>query len=263
MKLAKAVACLAISLASFGAFSQGFEGGIPAGWTCKGYCSTSGSNGDVTLAPTGASAYGFVSTAGSSETGVSPFGLGGETTGSVLRSSTFSADAGDPLKFFFNYITSDGAGFADYAFARLLNASDLSQAALLFTARTTPSGSIVPGFGMPAPEATLNPTDVLIIGGAPTWSALGSDSGRCFDLGCGYTGWIESNYNIGLTGDFILEFGVVNWSDSNFASGMAFDGITVNGNPIAVPEPSVYVMMIAGLLVIGSARRRKGVAGPV
>jgi PEP-CTERM motif len=218
----------------------------------------------VTLAPTGAAQYGYVVTGETTPTGLSPFVLSGGTTtsGSLLRSISFSANAGDPLKFYFNYITSDGAGYADYGWARLLNASDLSQAALLFTARTKPSGSIVPGQDLPLPEATLTPSSVPIIANTdpavgPSWSPLGGDSGACFDIGCGYTGWIQSTFAVAASGNYVLEFGVVNWDDKIYQSGMAFDGITIAGVPI-VAEPQTYALLLAGMGVLGwTARRRR------
>ncbi|MDP4529422.1 NF038132 family protein [Alkalimonas delamerensis] len=236
-----------------------FEGGLPADWNCVGTCGALGADGDVTLAPTGAAQYGYVAST-NGVTGVGLPGLTG-TTGSTLTSSLFSAQAGDELNFFFNYVSSDGSDeFVDYAWARLLNEMN-DEVAILFTARTTPSGSIVPGFGMPEPTATLNPVEVLMNPGAPTWSPLGSDSGRCFDIGCGYTGWISSSYNIASTGNYFLEFGVVNWSDSLYQSGMAFDGITVGGAPIGdtnpVPTPATLGLLGLGLLGARLARRKK------
>ena len=245
-----------LALGAQTASAQAFSGGMPAGWDCAGNCGTLGADGVVTLAPSGGSQYGYVSSA-NGLFGVSPFGFGGETTGSKLTSTSFAAAAGDSIDFKFNYITSDGSGFADYAWARLLRASDNTQVAILFTARTTPSGSIIPGFGMPAAEATINPTNVGIIGGGPAWAPLAGNSGQCYNTGCGYTGWVTSTYELNETGSFLLEFGVVNWSDSAFQSGMAFDGITIAGVPL-VPEPETYALMLAGLGAVGFvARRRK------
>jgi len=261
MRFTTFVATAALAVAGQTAYAQGFEGGVPAGWTCDGLCGALGADGDVTLAPTAASKYGYVVSGEDTPSDLSPFAFGGEKTGSRLRSAAFSADAGDPLKFYFNYITSDGAGFADYGFARLLKADDFSQVALLFTARTKPSGSIVPGQDMPLPEATLTPGEVPIIANpnanlGPSWSPLGTDSTQCFDIGCGYTGWIESSFNIVAGGEYVLEFGVVNWSDAAYQSGMAFDGITVAGVPL-VPEPETYALMLLGLGLMGGALRRR------
>jgi len=234
-----------------------FDSGIPSGWTSVGNTGTLGANGVVTLAPGGGSQYGWVSTAGG-VTGVG-LGLGGETTGSTLTSSLFSANAGSTLQFSFNYVTADGAGWADYGWAQLLNSSG-QPVATLFTARTTPSGNSVPGFGMPAIAATMTPSTVTIIPGAPTWAPLGTvyGSGYCFSTGCGYTGWVKSDYTIATTGNYYLTFGAVNWNDESVQTGMAFDGITVGGKPISpVPEPEIYGMMLAGFGLMGFMVRRK------
>ena len=141
--------------------------------TCVGNCGSAGADGVVPLSPTGNSSYQWVSTnQGLNGVGILPTGaLGSETNGSTLATSVFSATAGDPLSFYFNYTSSDGQGFADYAWAALFNSSNTLQA-LLFTARTTPSGDAVPGFGVPPPVATLTPATVPIQDGLTTWSPL-------------------------------------------------------------------------------------------
>ena len=268
------LAVVALVVGATSASAQQFNGGIPSGWTCTGNCGTSGADGVVTLAPSGGTRYGWVST-NNGVTGVNLPGVGGggeaggPTNGSQLRSVVFNATAGDLLTFRFNYVTTDGAGFADYAWARLLTSTG-SPIATIFTARTTVEGSTVPGFGMPPlpPSVILDPSTVTIIGNGedgPVWSPLGGDSGSCFDLGCGYTGWVRSQFTIGATGQFIVEFGVTNWADENFDSGLAFDGLAVNGEiidnppPSVVPEPSTVVLVATGLLVtaVGARRRRR------
>ena len=255
MKLStKIFAAAAIAVVAQAASAQSFSSGIPAGWTGVGTYGAMAANGVVTLAPSGGSQYGYVSTV-NGVNGASPFALPSNTTGSYLRSTVFSASAGDALNFNFNYVTSDGAGYADYGWARLLNA-DLTQAALLFTARTTTSGNTVPGFGLPATQATV--TASPITAGAPSWSALGSSSGTCYSGGCGFTGWVSSTYAIQNAGNYILEFGAINWSDSLYQTGLAFDGITVAGVPItAVPEPESLALMLAGLGIVGAITRRR------
>ena len=262
MKLPTIVVAAALATCTHAAMSQGFNSGLPAGWAVAGTAGTLGANGVVTLPPAaGSTAYGWVSTDGSLAT--AGYGLGGETNGSSLRSTAFSAAAGDALNFYFNYVTSDGSGYADDGYANLLNASDLSIAAVLFNARTNPSGTIAPGFGLPVPVATLTPASVPIIPGGPLWSPLGDDSGDCYAAGCGYTGWIASTFAIGVGGNYVLEFGVTNWADTAFASGLAFDGITVAGKPIvdSIPEPSTYALMLVGLATCGALARRRSARG--
>ena len=223
----------------------------------------------MSLSPTGNSSYQWVSTTnGLSGVGTLPTGaLGSETNGSTLATSVFSATAGTSLSFYFNYVTSDGAGYADYAWAELFNSSK-TPVALLFTARTEPTGSIVPGTGLPNPLATLHPGSVPIIGGGPTWSPLGSYSGMCFAASCGYTGWVNSSYTIATAGSYYLEIGVTNWVDKLYDSGLALDGVSVGGVPITppsgggtpppvtTPEPGTLALLSVGLVGL-LARRRK------
>ncbi len=229
---------------------------LGAGWTCTGSCGTDGADGVVTLSPFNNPSYEWVSTNGGITGAGELAGIGG-TNGSMLDSPTFAANAGDALNFYFNYVTSDGAGFADYAWAQLLDASNNSVVATLFTARTEASGTIAPGVGLPANTSTLTPSSVPIIGGAPIWSPLGTDSGTCYQSGCGYTGWINSNYVIPTAGTYLLSVGTTNWSDTSYQSGLALDGVTVAGQQVGVPEPASFALLAAGLAGLAFVRRRK------
>lgn len=226
--------------------------------TCIGTCGTLAPNGVVAAPPSGGPNYEYVST-NNGVSGAGQIATVGGTNGSELTTDLFTAAVGDPLNFFFNFVTSDGAGFSDYGFAQLLDSSNAS-VGFLFTARTVPSGNTSPGFGLPANISTLSPLTSPIIGGGPVWSALGSSSGECFAAGCGYTGWIQSTYNITTAGSYKIRFGTTNFGDTAFDSGLAFSGITVAGTPVptgAVPEPAAWMMMLLGMSAIGYSLRRK------
>ena len=223
---------------------------IPAFWTCAGNCGTDGADGVVPLSPTGNTTYEWVSTSGGvTGAGVLPAGAqGSETDGSTLATPVFSATAGTALNFYFNYVTSDGAGYADYAWAELYDSSN-NPVALLFTARTEESGSIIPGTALPSPAATLIPASVPILpgtgtqcgsgecnspAGGPSWPELGGWTGDCWAVGCGYTGWVKATYTIPKAGNYYLKVGVINWLDELYDSGLAVDGVTLNGVPITL-----------------------------
>jgi hypothetical protein len=273
------MAVTGLALATHVSMAQTFDSGIPAGWTTVGTAGTLGANGVVSLAPGGGSAYGYVSTAGSSVFGIG-YGLGSEQNGSTLTSQAFTASAGTPLQFSFNFVTSDG-GNSDYAYANLVAITGDSQPSIggtigvLFDARAEPSGTIAPGVGLPTPLATLTPSSVPIIPGGPSWAPLGSSSGQCYDAGCGFTGWIQSTYDIAAAGTYELQFGVTNWLNTGYDTGLAFDGITVGGAPIvsagggpmSAPEidpasaASGLTLLLGGLVVLGGRRQTKQVRG--
>ncbi|WP_426342792.1 NF038132 family protein [Pseudoduganella sp. S-14] len=252
-----AAACVASSALAAPALAGTFDNGMPAPWRCTGKCGTLGANGVVGLAPGGGSAYGWISTYNSTSAVALPGagGVAGANNGSILRSVSFMADANAALDFRFNYVTTDGAGYADYAWARLLDADD-RQVALLFTARTSEDGNAIPGFDMPPSEATLTPFPVAVAPGQTMWAPLGPDSDECYDAGCGATGWVRGQYAIANAGKYRLEFGVTNWDDRDFDSGLAFDAITVSGAPLPIPEPGPYAMLLAGLAMLGTLKRR-------
>lgn len=245
-----------IALAFSGALLTGLLSTQSLATSCSGHCGTLGPDGVVTASPGGVS-YNYVST----ESGISGVGQiagAGGTNGSQYTTNSFTANAGDKLEFYFNYVTADGSGFADYAWAAM---TDLSNNVIdyLFTARTQPVGDTSPGFGLPANAATLTPATSGIIGGGPVWSPLGASSGTCYDTGCGYTGWIKSEYIVASAGTYQLVFGVTNFGDDVVDSGLAFNGSKIDGKPIdpsAVPLPAAFPLLLVGLIGLGAFGRR-------
>jgi PEP-CTERM motif len=227
--------------------SAAFADGVPAGWTCKGNCGTSGANGAVGLSPAGNPSYEWISTSnGTDGVGALPHGILG-TNGSTLSSPMFSAAAGSALGFFFDYVTSDGGAPLDYAWAALFSSSNPNTpVAVLFTDQTGSS------------TLTLASHDT-------TWSPLGLSSGACAVSGpppansCGNTGWTSESYTIGASGSYYVEFGVTNVGDQLFDSGLAIDGLNLNGIPIGkpVPEPATFGLLAIALGGLAGLRRRR------
>lgn len=253
-----------------------------AGWTCTGACGAVAPGGDVGASPTGNAAFGYVTTFGSSATGVSPIDVksnstGVATNGSTYLSGAFSAARGDQLGLYFNYVSTDGKGFDDYAWARVVNASDSSLVAWLFSARSTNSGTrnVVPGDVLD--KDAFDPDQTLV--GYKDWdftsktsadpvdfSVLGDSNRSCWEdnaKGCGTTGWMASQISFSDAGSYRVEVGVNNWGDSLYDSALAFDfsnlrGVPQVSGPVSpVPEPATLPMLASGLALLGAVARRR------
>ena len=76
-KIKASVWTLGLALGMMGPASAAlFDAGLPAGWTANGNAGTLGANGVVTLAPSGGSQYGYVSS-NNGVNGVALPGVGG------------------------------------------------------------------------------------------------------------------------------------------------------------------------------------------
>jgi hypothetical protein len=273
-RLSAAAALLAALALHGGAHALTPPADLAAG-TCVGQCGAIAGHGDVGASPAGSAAYGYVTTNLSEAYGVSPVALdpnsrggGVETNGSKWVSASFQANAGDPLDMWFNYVSTDGKGYDDYAWARVVDASSGSLVAWLFTAVSTNSGSknIVPGDVVDKSE--FDPDEVIVnfkdfdfiskdASDPVDWTPLGWSNGTCWKdnaEGCGSTGWLQSHISFAQAGTYRVEVGVVNWGDGAYDSGLAFD---YRGLVSSVPEPGSVALMLAGLGIVGLAGRRR------
>lgn len=256
-------------------------------WASSGAAGIIYGNSTVPHSPTGNAQFGYVTTSGGIDS-VSPLvlrdeGRGSEnqTNGSKIQSNAFNAGANDSLTLYFNYVSTDGRGYDDYAWARLVNAGTNDTAAWLFTARSTNSanGNVVPGNVLDRQvdnnlpdelDAVLNDGSTLGFDVASTdWIPLGGSSGICWDDAntCGPTGWIKSEYAFTAQGAYFLEFGVINWGDEAYDTALGFDfgglqqanfsGVTlVPQTPVPLPGSFFLISVGLGLMTVMSRKNK-------
>jgi hypothetical protein len=249
--------------------------------SCAGNCGAT-TGGVIGSSPTGGN-YGYISTengttaAGSlnlkDEVGsIVPLGA---QTGSSLTSSSFSVNANDHLGISFTYVTSDGGGFSDYAWARLLGPGGSS--VWLFEAMSNNQGknpleadflntSKYPAFSGSVVFDGKNSTfNTIPDKSAVDWNPIGAGA-TCFlsgGNGCGYGNWTTTSFTFSQAGNYQLQMGVRNWGDAIYQSGLAFDyqgygGVTSGaGVPSPVPEPSTYVLLSIALALFGPMALRR------
>jgi hypothetical protein len=255
-------------------------------WTATGAVGLISGDSTVQSSPTGNAQFGYVSTSGGvyavSTLALRDEGRGTEnqTNGSKIQSTVFNVNANDTLRLHFNYLSTDGRGYDDYAWARLVNAASNNTAAWLFTARSTNSanGNVVPGNVLDRQldknlpdelDAVLNDGNTIGFDVAGTnWSPLGDSSNICWDGAntCGPTGWIKSDFTFNAAGSYFLEFGVINWGDEAYDTALAFDfeglqivnfsGVTLVPPTSTVPLPSSFVLLSVGLGLMRVISRR-------
>ena len=217
--LASATLALAISCTE-GAFAA----------TCLGNCGQLGADGVVT-APPGGGNYTYISTyLGKNGVGELPSLAG--TNGTLLTGDVFTASAGQTFNFYFNYVTSDGVQFQDYAWAQL---QQIGGGAVTFFTETT------------------NSTPAIANPGVSTWSPLGPSSGTCYvsvSSGCGYSGWLLATVSASTAGQYRFIFGVTNLLDTAYDSGLAISP-GISGIVNQTPLPSTWTMMLIGLGTLG------------
>ncbi len=257
MLASKGISCLAaLALAVV-------AGGPAQAVTCTGNCGYHDGtrDGDIPPAPTSDGSYDWVSTyhgvdgAGS----LGSFYTARATNGSELLTNAFHATAGQEISFIYNFVSSDGTAYKDYAFVELINL-DTGSATQIINMRYNGAGNtVIQGLGLPPMMGTAGPP-LYMYPDAPDWSPLGGSSGSCWFTGCGYTGWNFTSYTIptGKSGDYALRFGVANWNDKAFDTGLAFSALSLDGVAVGLaPEPASWAMLMAGFFAAGSILRRQ------
>ncbi|MDP9160460.1 MAG: hypothetical protein M3O09_09560 [Acidobacteriota bacterium] len=233
--------------------TEGFEHGIPAGWSFSGETNPALPpllDGTAQVAsgitPTEGSSYAWIST-GCSPTGTCPdvaaavtppyaflglgagTGLGAPTTEVTLTSPSFSLLSPGVVSFDVNFITTDGTnGFADFALVQLMR-SDTTPINLFVANTTCAACTAVPPVSLNSGVATLSPSQAVFAGTAVTFGSTtyGGIANPKFGGGPGGpTGWIHVTYPA-AAGNYQLQFLVSHVGDTTYPSALGIDNVQV------------------------------------
>ena len=69
---------------------------------------------------------------------------------------------------------------------------------------------------------------------------------------------MQADYSVVASGTYLVEFGVTNWSDMHYDSGLAFNAVTIASAPIStvIPVPAAAWLFGSALAGIALLRRR-------
>jgi len=154
----------------------------------------------------------------------------------------------------------------------MLATGNATQAEMLAASTSGPTGTALSNFGLFAASVNNFGTHLAAANGAATTDAANGDAWLPNRMGGNFGGQLTWNYLVanGATSTFqwqqqvvanpvVIQFGLSNATDSLAATPVfwTFD-IATDTLVLAVPEPSTYAMLVAGLAAVGfMARRRK------
>ena len=212
---------------------EGFEAGIPAGWTLTGTGGTSGAAPNV--APTEGASFGYIDTRS-----FLPTTVYGGTQGTTLESSAYSLASGSEVSLDYNFLTVDYNPFRDFAFVQLVDDSDGTVVATVGNAQVN-NGQLclAPMQIVPAISSSGAVTPPAISAGVTLAPATATLNQVPTTVGpsnyCSSTGWITTSFVVPYSGDFRFLFVVSDVLDVVFDTGLAVDNIRISSAPNAPP----------------------------
>lgn len=131
---------------------------------------------------------------------------GQQTNGSTWTSGPFNATAGDQIDVWFNYASTDGKGFDDYAWGLLAGCRQRRPGGLALHGTQLQFQHRQHRAGRRGDEEGIDPRDRIVnydsykftsktVDDPIDWQPLGGSNGTCWRdnaAGCGFTGWLQS-----------------------------------------------------------------------